>query len=167
MAKKYIIKRQSQNGNAQENPNDKWGHAIPLEDKRKELDLIAEAQFMRDLYLSYLPGDTDKDQINLYFDRIDQSIKAGEPIKTDDFDPASYPAPDADAPERQYWYHSADVFKERASRHPSLSSGEDVGDTQDNSDVGSSAHDQHSGVETLPSISERTDGEDSQDDWPF
>lgn len=160
------------------NPNDLWGHAIPIESKREEFDLLAEAQFMRELYLTYLPGDTDKDHINSYFDRIDDSIKAKEPISKDDFDPAHYTCAGA-SPEdggstecdnqptedRQYWYYSADLFKKRASGHPLQSGGEDVDHTESLSGQRGSAHDKYPLLETLPSIPQRTDSEDSEDEW--
>lgn len=169
------------NARLESNPNDLWDHAIPLEGKRKEIDLIAEAKFMRELYLTNLPGEIDRDNVNAYFDRLDESIKSGTTVPADDFpdepyddnsdegksiqdddDSSSYnPSPK----DRQYWYYSADLFKERARGYSLQSSGEDMDHPTVFSPAGGAAHDEHPVAADLPPISERTDGEDSEDEW--
>lgn len=168
MAPKRVNVRQQK----QENPNDLWGHAIPLEGKRKEIDLLAEAKFMRELYLTNLPGELDVDAVNDYFDRLDESIKSGENIPKDTFvddnecdDDNRKSTEDDNNGDRQYWYYSADLFKERAGGYTSQPSGEDVDYSTILSNSWSATPDQHPLASDLPPVSERTDGEDSEDEW--
>lgn len=164
--------------NKEQNPNDLWDHAIPLESKRKEIDLIAEAKFMRELYLTNLPGEMDADAVNSYFDRLDESIKSGDTITGDTFisddecddddeskDNGESTSDHPNPKKREYWYHSADLFKERASRHSPQSGGEDVDYSTILSNSWSATPDQHPVASDLPPISERTDGESSEDEW--
>lgn len=140
------------NKSTEVNPNDLWGHAIPLEGKRKELDLMAEAKIMRELYLNFLPGDTNESQINAYFDRLDQAIKNGVTPQFDTFDDNTNPDPNS-----TYQYYSATLLKERASQYPPLSSGEDVDPPEDYSRPWSPASDQHPLSPPLSPIPERED----------
>lgn len=142
-----------------ENPNDLWGHAIPLEGKRKELDLIAEAKYMRELYMEFLPGDSDKSSITSYFDRLDEAIKNGVTPGFDEFDDKDRP----DSEPRDYRYYSATVLKERASQYSPLSCGENVDSADYVSGPWSPTPDQHSVTPPLSPVSECKNTETSED----
>lgn len=102
----------------EENENDKWGHAIPLEDTRLWNDKEAEAEFMKDLLLNKLPCGKDTSEIESYFDTIKKCIESQAPISNDCF-PDDFGQIDIDGvvtnPPDQYQYFSADLFKQQAS----------------------------------------------------
>ena len=139
------------------NPNDLWGHAISLEPIRKELDIKAEAELMRDLFSNHLPSDpANRSAIESYFDRLQEAIENGEKIEYDGFE-------GDDDPNTFYKYFSADILKERSSRHALLPDGEGVADPPYSGDPWSPTSSQHSesaDVSLLP-VSENPEG--SQD----
>lgn len=148
-----------------ENPNDLWTHAIPLESQRKEQDIRAEADFMRELFLSNLPTvGSNKSTLISYFDRLQEAIENGEPIEYDGFDD-NLNSESASSP-RDYKYFSATLFKERSSRHPLLPDGEAMDDSTDCSEPWSPTHDQCEKFEAVPLIPKCENGEDPQDDGP-
>jgi len=83
------------------------------------MDRQAEIEFIKDLFEHHLPLGEDKKQIEEYFSRLQQAIVNKEEIKNEQF-------PDDDDT-NEYKYHSASLFKERASRFRHQSDAQDVG----------------------------------------
>lgn len=89
--------------------NDKWAHAQSLEGIMKERDMRAQLDFMRDLFENHLPVMNDGADIQNKLNQLEEDIKRnGGSYKHDNF-----PDDDENA-EREYYYHSSTLFKQRA-----------------------------------------------------
>lgn len=101
-----------------EDPNAKWGHALPLEETRLWDDKKAELEFMKDLFFERLPIGKDTQAIEAEFNRLQQAIDNKENINCDEF--PDYDTVDVDGsvkdPPKDFHYFSASVLKQQAER---------------------------------------------------
>jgi hypothetical protein len=106
-----------------EDPNAIWAHAGSIEDTRMWEDRKSELLFMRDLFDTKLPVGDQKEQIDDYFNLLEQAIDNKDTSLQNDKFPESFSDIDihgeVDHPPEQYTYFSADLFKQQASKEPS------------------------------------------------
>ena len=145
-----------------EDPNAVWGHATSIADKRQKDDVLAEIDYIRELFTCYLPTDQDNlSEIHAHLDKLKDHATNGEPLGEDQFG-----SDDNDDPEkRDYRYFSASLFKERSSQPPLLAGVQDLGNTSDQDRPRSPPQDHHQGTADLPPIPECADTEGSQEQW--
>lgn len=103
---------------AEEDPNAKWAHALPLEQVRLVEDRRAELEFMKDLFFERLPIGKDTGALEATFNRINEAICNQETINHDEF--PSYDEVDVDGavqdPPKEFHYFSASVLEQQARR---------------------------------------------------
>lgn len=104
-----------------DNPNDVWSHAVSIEEKRMKYDRRVELEYMKDLFLNKLPIGDNVEHLQRYFNDLEKVIYTTDNVKNDEF-----PSNDT---ERDYRYFSASLLKERASRDPDITNGENVADS--------------------------------------
>lgn len=148
------------------NENELWAHAISLEQtiKNKKSDLLAELEALRSLYFENLPLGENKEAIEEYFNRLEESIYNKDHVEREAF-------PDDDGnecgesteghegsprPKPDYKYFSADVFKQQASRSKPQPTPQDVDYTGLFKDEGDDAQDQPKKSKPLESIPEHS-----------
>ncbi|NBX48664.1 hypothetical protein EBT25_01760 [bacterium] len=105
-----------------EDPNAIWDHALSLQDTKIWIDRQNELDFMKDLFFNKLPINENEhkmEELNDYFNRVQQAIFTKDPnFKYDEF-PRDYSVIDIDGavqrPPTQYKYFSQDLLKQQAS----------------------------------------------------
>lgn len=146
-----------------EDPNAVWGHASSIAPKREKDDLLAEIEYMRELFTCYLPADKDElPSLQEHFDRLKDHATNGELLGQDRFDDDDTGSAD----ERAYRYFSATLFKERSSQTPLLADGQDVGDSSDRHEPWSPSRDHNPISPHLSPIPECEDTQGAKDCGP-
>jgi hypothetical protein len=111
--------KKKQQERKEEDPNAIWGHALSLEDTRIWEDKRAELFFMKDLFDYKLPIGEKKDEIDEYFNRLEELIDTKDPSIQNDKFPDDFRDIDLHGevldPPKQFSYFSADLFEQQAS----------------------------------------------------
>jgi len=142
------------------NPNDLWSHAISLDAKKSDMDLRADFTFMKDLFYNKLPIGESTENLDKYFNELEQVIFTKDGSKHIQYDQFPDEPPNPDIPRPDYKYFSPSVLKIRSSGHPQLTNQQNVESPAVLDAEGVSSQDQSQMSQSLPRVPECPEGTD-------